>query len=491
MLSVAWLAVAHAVPYHQPCGLSVVADTMPPVNRDWEAPHVPALPGNKGLRDPFAVPNAEVSDNFVIRWGNRAFVGIDDLDRLLQSFELAWEVQVNQMGHTQPYGTQAYRFNVYIGDSGDGAPPGYGTGGYYTVDPEGWPMVVISAATLADASFTEHASIHEFYHAIQGATERFVYAGSTAWYTEATAEWAAIETDPENPVNGPFIYAYGLFPDLPLNFFDYPDSGAIEEAYQYGAFVFPTHAAELAGWEVIRDTWTDTGPNPDPLEVLREKLADRGFDLDDVFVDHVARNATWDYEGGNLYASAIDSYGEWFGIDPVLAIHSSDGTGGPREVKGRAPRRYGYNAIELRKPYDGTLDVRVQGEAEGTKGSPARFGARVVVEHLDGAVEYHPVAFDEANLGTAQLEVVEDDLVWLMVGAWTPELVEDRWEDERFQYEYELLVTPPVAPDPYVDEERPVPGSTEIVCGCATGAGPSAAALLPLLLVGLRRCSSR
>ena len=33
----------------------------------------------------------------------------------------------------------------FIGDSGNGAPDGYGAGGYYTVDPEGWPMIVVSA----------------------------------------------------------------------------------------------------------------------------------------------------------------------------------------------------------------------------------------------------------------------------------------------------------------------------------------------------------
>ena len=125
-----WLlaaAVAAAPPV--PCATPQTwADVVDP------APALPPPPDGLGERDAFGVPNVQTSAHFALRWGNADPPDQASRDRLLDAFELGWDVQLEQMGHTRPYGTGEYYFNVYVGDSGSGAPPGAGAGGYYTTD---------------------------------------------------------------------------------------------------------------------------------------------------------------------------------------------------------------------------------------------------------------------------------------------------------------------------------------------------------------------
>ena len=45
--------------------------------------------------------------------------------------------------------------NVYIGDTGGDIPSSYGAGGYYTIDGEGYPMMVIAKDILNDYEYLQ------------------------------------------------------------------------------------------------------------------------------------------------------------------------------------------------------------------------------------------------------------------------------------------------------------------------------------------------
>ncbi len=473
-----------ALPPPPPCKTMELLPSAPPVRKGAVAR---AAGGTKSLRDVWNVPNQRTSRDFVVRWGNSGGVSTASVDALLASFQVAWEKQIEEMEHPQPYGSDAYRFNVYLGDTGNGTPSGYGSGGYYWVDDDGWPMIVVSAATLADPEFTEHTAAHEFYHAIQGATERYAYEGISAWYWEATAEWASLQTIPENTSNGTFVYGYLLLTELPVNFFDYPDMGQLQEYHQYGAFLFPHDLTAQVGWELVRDSWTDRGTEPDPMEVLRSELADRGEDLDELWLDHLGHVPVMDVPQGDLFQSHMDIYGSWFG-DEAMLQDTVSGDGGEGASRGdRAPMRYGAVMLRLKKPTPGDLTVTVTGDRQGTEGSRARFGGRVVREAKDGTITYTPIVFDGVD-GTAEVEgLVESDDVHVTIGAWTEDPA--TWETERFPLEWSMVVTPADPEDPAPDDPRPGPGTAgEEVLTCDQGrAGPLAGMLLALPLLALRR----
>ncbi|MEQ1501545.1 MAG: DUF6055 domain-containing protein [Myxococcota bacterium] len=449
-----WLATAWAGagPPLAPCATMALLPHATPLRRE---PIGPSL-GGLQVRDAFGVPNHDTSDHFAIHWGNSGGVDPSQIDRLLEAFELAWQVQIDEMGHPAPDTTQSYYFNVYIGDTGGGTPSGYGTGGYYYTDPEGFPMVVISYASLFDPDFADHAAQHEFYHAIQGSLARYTYDGPAAWYWEATAEWAAISTDTSNPTNGPFVFGYLLLPSLPVDFFDYPDTGALQEYFQYGAFVFPYDVTTTYGFEIVRDTWMDLGSDPDPLEVMRARVADAGGDLDQAWLDHLAHNVVYDYDAGALYRE-ITEYYEPFYAEAHRIADTVSGAGGAGTVDGgHTPHRYGAAAIELRGPATGTLEVRIDGQPTGTGGSDALYGARVVQVAPDGSFTYTAVPFDGVHGELDLPGVGTDAAVYLTVGAWTPQWRDNRWLDEQFPFDWSLAVveptttttTPPSTTDP-------------------------------------------
>ena len=87
---------------------------------------IPVRPpnSNKGQRDSVCGNcNTLSSDNFIVRWGNG--ISQSQAQNILDSFEYAWDIEINQLGYEMPTSADTYLFNVYVGDTGGGAPQGY------------------------------------------------------------------------------------------------------------------------------------------------------------------------------------------------------------------------------------------------------------------------------------------------------------------------------------------------------------------------------
>ena len=416
-----------------------------PLAPELSVPDRPLPPGSaKEERDPFGLPNVQLSENFRVSWGNSGGVSANEIDNLVESLEDAWSLYIDEMEHPQPSGTETWYFNIFIGDSGSGAPDGYGAGGYYTVDPDGYPMIVVAAGVLNDAAYTQITGSHEFYHAVQGSLNTYPYRGSSAWFWESSATWASAKVYPDNLNYSAFLFSYMLLPHLPVNFFDYPDTGTLQEYYQYGSFLWPLYLSEFASdWSLIRDAWTAPGDDDDPLESLRIGMAERGLDLDEAWLDHIARNQVWDYPSGDVMQQWVEAYAAHYseGENLVAAEHDSRGSQGWQEgPDDLRPRRYGSNAIRMTGPVDGTLNVYIEGDSDGSESSDSEFGARLILVESSGGYQVLDVPFEGTwgELSTDEAQGVAE--IWLVVGAWTERLVEVRWEDEDFGYRYALLV---------------------------------------------------
>lgn len=429
MLTLLLVAAAPAAP--APCGLPLLG--APPALRVLD----PAPPSaTLEERDAFGTfPNEASSEHFVIKWGAIGGVDKDDADFALGALEDAWTVEIEEMAHPAPTGSDRWLFNVYVGDTGSGAPAGHGAAGYFYVDSEGYPYVVIARDTLYDQDYTAITAAHEFYHAIQDGLGTYSYDGRAAWYWEATAEWAAGEVYPDNDYSAVFLLGLAYLPYLPVYFFDYPDSGALQEYHQYGAFIFPRYLSEkVADWSIIRDSWV-LGGDDDPLVVIDGLLGEQGTSMADVFPAFAAHNAVWDYEYGDRYQASLDAYEAWYGgqDEHVAARLPASGTGGWKNAPDETlPYRYGYNLLELDHPRSGTLVFGFNGDEAGSLGDAAAWGVTLVTDGPAG-VSYTSVPLDQ-DAGTASLALSGDESAVYAAIAAIPAEADD---DEVFGYSYE------------------------------------------------------
>jgi len=454
-------------------GLGPIATTSPSLP--------PPPPGaEKALRDWYDMPLAHESENFVLRWGNSKSMSTERIEQILASFESAWELVLEDRSYVPPAGTDTYKFNIYISDSG--GPPSGGAA-YYTRDPNGHPMISITQGTYNDVSFGWTVGAHEFYHALQDASGApYAYGDFQpgAWYWEATANWIETEIYPENEAQtlAYFLQTFMLYPHLSVNFFDYPDgsAGAVE-SYQYGAFIFPYFLSrEVADADLIRESWLEP-VSDNPLDTLDAVLqAEWETDIVSAFFDFAAYNATYErYDDRDTFTSALRGLGE-YGNDRVVDTVAGNTNGWMSADEALWPSAFGSNYIKIspRRP-----DIRVlfQGDTEGSLGRTPTWDARLVIVDADGERD-EPLLLDEGT-GEVFLEGVDNvDEMWLVIS-----VVSDRidWR-ESFGYQYAVEAEGELIDEPEPELEDTGNPLGQDTCGCTAGAGGAG---LWLAVVGL------
>ncbi len=454
---------------------------------------IPMASRDKDARDPYGVPNEALTENFAVRWGDGWTPNTAGLAVLAEALEDAWQTQIVAMDHPAPWSTSTTRMNVYIGDTGGGTPSAFGAGGYFTPDEQGYPMLVVANPSLDEPSWTRVVAIHEFYHSVQWGLDTYSYSEEEpgAWYWEATASWIPGIVDPESPANATFLFGFALAANLPLDAFDYPDAGELQEYHQYGAMIFPTYLSEqVADWQPVRNSWVaPAGGTADPIEALRGELADLGLDFDAVFVDFVAHNVFWDYVHGAAYEYIVDGGRQAFpGTDDVTEWVTEEGsvTISPSD----RPQRYGSNTVRFDLPA-GLWQLDLQLDEDGSSGSTASWGATLVRRSGD-VITYEPVPIMQ-GAATVELQADGDDL-GLSVAAWAG----PRIDGERFGWG--LTTTWLAAGDDDDDDAADDDDATFPVgddddsgfvgsgCGCDAARGSRAAGwlLIPLLALTAR-----
>ncbi len=428
----------------------------------------------RALRDAFGTfEHVRESDHFALKWGPRGSFDAE-ADAILSALEEAWQVEVVELGFLPPRTTEAFKMNVYVGDTGGDAPSAEGAGGYFWYDPEGFPHLVLSQdAARGGGGWT---AAHELFHAVQDRYATYAYDGLGGWFWEATAEWAASRVLPNDGEHGSFLGGYALLPHLSVSHFDYPDEGALEEYHHYGAFIFPRFVDELLDDpSVIRATWENTEGSDDPLTTLATATDERGADLRDVFALFAASTLAW--HGYDHAAHYVDNVAQWADLLPdddhrVAAAHGAATDGLVDAPTFTLPRRFGLNVVQLEHPADGTWRVRFEGAARGDDGTAALWAPHVVVSGAAGSSEF-PLKLDGAD-GALTLDLAGAERVALVV----PQLALAPSVNERFAFAYAF--ERPAAPVPDVTDARePLDDAPR---GCGAGGPPGALALLLLAL---------
>ena len=441
-------------------------------------------PVEKGVLSTYDAPYSLGSDNFVVHWGTDYdhFDSYSDvysrMEELLEAFEETYAHQVGVMEMTSLEFMSAYKFNVYLGNTGDDLPSSSGAAGYFTGDSNGNPMIMISEGTAASSvGYLQSVIAHEFFHALQWATGAYSYSGISAWYWEATACWASHQVYPEEGDYAVFLYAFANYQFLPLNYFDYPDSGLTSELHQYGAFIFAQYISEIAAdWEIVRDSWTATGVQDDPLSVIDTHLQKRGQNVVDEWARFIAHNANWDYEDAETYHYYLEAY-DWIGDgEEVQWGDYGDGQKSLTDPPGELPHGKGSNLLYLKYPDEGDVIIEFQGDAQGSDGSDVDWRLTVAVEvGNELAYEAIPVADNYAHYTLESGH--EYDAIYLAIGSWS----DDASSDETFSYQWRFGVGEPGEEDD-TEDTGSKPASTW--CGCSAVAPLSMGWMVPLVAFG-------
>lgn len=400
-----------------------------------------AFGGLKTQRDPFGtLPNVRTSANFALKWGPSATYSEAIATAALASFEEGWTVEMGQMGHPVPDGSDTYLLNVYIGNSGGGAPDINFDGAYANVDNQGFPYIVMSPSIMeyfgipGSEGYAATTAVHELYHTVQFATGSYLQEDAY-WFWEATADWVAGEIYPDEDGSYAFVGAWALYPHVAIDFADYYDEGNVIELHQYGASIFPQFLTDVvADVVLIRDAWVSGGANGDPLSRLDALLGPQGTDIREAFADFAQRLPLWDYPRGAKYEAWADYYGDYYSDQDhrIAAEVGSKGTSGwdgaPSDT---LPAAFGINVIRL-TPVDKTIEVSVRAASEGSQGSAA--ATRAFVARRDGATkEYFALAF-EGDTGSVEVDANADELFLVVV----PLPASDMGVDETFDYDFRV-----------------------------------------------------
>ncbi len=430
------------------------------------------------VADTYDLPNQEFSEHFVLLWGDGRNMYDSQIENILDAFETAWDNHIDDMGMPAPEFTEEHYFNVYVGDSGSGAPGISGASGYFTTDDDDNPIIVLSPDILNYHEYASTTAVHEFFHAVQWSTGNYVTYDSM-WFWEATATWSEAVVFPTYDDYAWPLVGFAFLPHLPLTFFDYPDRGELQEMHHYGAFIWPRYISEFVADDgVTIDVWTQGSAGADPLYYYDDLIyRASGLELMDVWGDFLGHNTVWDYQDRDLYLSLLQQYSGWYGDESLAGTTSGPGMEGWSSAREHLPQNMGANNLAFSHPDPGVIRFEFDGGARGSADSAAVWQIRVVLVQGD-SFEYVPLDVAGGTASWASDGETVYDAVYVAIGSYALTW----YEDETFDYDYRLWIEG-AFPDTGLPEDT---GSSEKPggCGCSAAAGAAGFAWLGLLGLG-------
>ena len=437
---------------------------------------LPPPGGTLLVRDPFGndYDDFELSEHFVLKWGDEADPTRDQITGTLEALEHAWELALEDMAFDRPGFTNEYRINVYIGESGGDTPDVSGNvAAYVTLDDEGYAYVVVNPETMLYfdyAGYEPYATAvleHEFLHVVQfGASAYYSQAGR--WYWEASADWFSDYAVPEVGQAALNAMQFLLLPELPLDYFDPGNLSTLANIHQYSASVFLIATTELADgdWTPFRDSWTQADGSDVPIEVL-DTLLPEGMAA--AYTEFVRAMTLYELSFGETVEDWIDDYAGLMSENhAVTAVADAAGSDQPVEIDPSLyPGAFAFNVIEMRRPEPGSVIVTFAGDATGSGSTPSSFDVWVIAGDT-----VTPIPLTKGS-GTVEVRETSELAVLRVVVVSHPA---DAQMNERFPYTLTLAEGEPAPVDTGLPEDEYEPlGELEpddpVGCNCATTGG--------------------
>lgn len=309
-------------------------------------------------------------------------------------------------------------------------------------------MIVIDKDLVRQPDSAKLTAGHEFFHAVQDAVDTYTFSGNAQWWYEATANWILTEIFPTNGGYATTLYGVALRPELPLNHFGYPYTGACEDDHHYGAFIFALYLSENhGGASIIHKSWTEAPSGADPLDVIDELLQTGGSRLNEAHHDYTMHNATWNYADEENLEWFAEAYVEDCGDHRELgSLEASGEWATPPQY---APRTFGANYWRL-----GDLPEVFTVEFEGEPGVVWQLG----IASQSGS-QHENLLLQDPSSPVIVRDWEQADEAWLVISAI------DTATDDGSSFDYQVRIHD----GEWGEEETPL--MDEKGCGCATGSG--------------------
>ena len=387
--------------------------------------------------DGFDTPldRVQFSDNFAVHWGTD-LVDTTSVTDVLSLLEETWRMQVEVWGMQAP--VEDTYFNVYLGGTGDGMPSDLGVAGYYDVDDNGYPMVVLGPYVIESWSIGQTTIPHEFFHAVQHRTGQFTLF-QDRWYWEASATWVEQEVLPAHPSHADFLFGYALRPYLPLAHFELFSNGNIEEYHPYGAFIFLQYLTDFhVDEQDVVLSWTEVDVSEDtrPLDWWNQHLANQQLSFGALISDMAAHNVHWDYPNQIIYETKVEAYAASAAdvderIAGTLRVEDEIQTV-PSRLR---PGAYGYNYWEFDLEIvddTQTAELYFDGTTVGDHFNDVIWRLELVQERIDGIVYQSLHTDDGEGLWDVELQDLQDATLIVFADSREAHI------DETFTYSLQL-----------------------------------------------------
>ncbi len=275
------------------CGTpAVLADEEPVLQRK----PLPEDTGEDGSADnPWLPCGGPLQDDTSSLSGERVFVEFpeavaeEDAQSVLDAFESAWTVAVDELGWPAPPLSDLYPLHVYVTPNG----------GSRAVTREGkCGMDDIAFIEISDEFIEmgtlEWVSAHEFTHASQFASS----VNHDTWWYEASAQWLAYQVTPLHESWHQFHSYYADYPWISLTASGPgPDELTYLRQHTYAMVVFAFFLDQhLGGPDTVRNTWRMGIAGQMKEHSMATMLSVMGYQFDQAYLDYLATMAAVDLE---------------------------------------------------------------------------------------------------------------------------------------------------------------------------------------------------
>ncbi len=400
------------------------------------------------INDTFADPlecTYMTRDAFVVWWDND-FDYTAEVDLLLDQIIGYRNECINDLNMMDPPGViDGYYQNIYLhGDGGYFDSNGWGNG--VGTDSNGYPFYTMPFNLFNDIITVAHEIFHLYQY--NSNSPGFAYSGDSQWYIEASANWYGARQD--FTAERAFIEAESLvrLPHVPFwlsydNFSNtYPENWQ-RYVHQYALALYLFYLTEEVGISpnVISEGFY-MGLTETPQEYLYNQLGSVVYR--NHFIDWATRMTNdFDFITEN---QRVANESEWLNYaDPdddneyteTFDINGTNGWYQPADEN--ITNAWAFNTYKLENTSDTSYTFEVNGDANGTFGSPAYFQGKVLVKNTDGSNTFYDLSMTDDTDGSLTIDVASSDTEIYYIIASMPTYFEEVNDDfQLFPYQMKI-----------------------------------------------------
>ena len=385
---------------------------------------------------------------FIVWWDND-FDYSTEVDILLdQVIEYRTEC-LDVLNMMDPPGVvDGYFQNIYLhGDGGYFDDNGWGNG--VGTDSNGYPFYTMPFNLFNDIITVAHEIFHLYQY--NSNSPGFAYSGDSQWYIEASANWYGARQD--FSAERAFIEAESLvkLPHVPfwLSFDNFPNSypeNWQRYVHQYALALFLFYLTEEVGISpniISEGFYMEIEETPQEFlytqmgsEIYRNHFIDWAARMTNEFdfITENQRNANeqeWnnyaDPEDDNEYTEVFDSNGTEGWYQPTIE---------------NTTNAWSFNTYKLENSGNNTYTFEINGETNGSFGTPSYFQGKVLVKDNNNNSTFYNLNMSNSTTGSLTLDAINSDSEIYFIIASMPDYFEEVNQDfQQFPYQMRIMST--------------------------------------------------